>query len=102
MTKKTTRGCAMDFVKDLGDTSNTLEVPVDGIGRVELYCGRARVTLVRASLQRDGLVMQPAICVVWTVAAWRACHNEFALMHKLVSDGVAPVADLLRPALLHH
>jgi hypothetical protein len=92
----------MDFVKGLGDTANTLEVPVDGIGRVELYCGRARVTLIRASLQDGALVVQPAVCVVWTVTAWRACQAEFALMHKLVSTGIAPVSDLMDvTALLH-
>jgi hypothetical protein len=92
----------MDFVKGLGDTANTLEVPVDGIGRVELYCDRARVTLVRASLHDGVVIMQPAICVVWTVAAWKACRLEFELMHKLVSTGIAPVCDLIDGASLHH
>ncbi len=92
----------MDFVKGLGDTANTLEIPVDGIGRVELYCDRARVTLIRASMCDGAVIMQPAVCVVWTVAAWRACRLEFELMHKLVNAGIAPVSELMDGAALRH
>lgn len=84
----------MDFVEGLGDTTNTLEVPVDRIGRVEIYCDRVRVTLARASVQNDAIIIQPAVCIVWTVAAWRSCHADFAEMHRLVTEGRATLCEI--------
>jgi hypothetical protein len=93
----------MDFVKGLGDTYGTPEVAVDGIGRVEVCHDRIRVTLIRSSNHDGTQDSQPAVCVIWTVAAWRACANEFALMHQIVAEGRDPtILDTVLMAALHH
>lgn len=93
----------MDFVKGLGDTYGTPEVAVDGIGRVEICHDRVRVTLIRSSSHDGMCVSQPALCVVWTLAAWRACAAEFMLMHQIVAEGHEPtILDTVLTAALHH
>lgn len=60
----------MDFVDGLGESSDVMEIPVDGVGRVEIHRGRVRVTLTRI-VERNGMIRErPCLTLVWSLQSW--------------------------------
>ncbi len=92
----------MDFVKELGDTSHLQDVLVDDVGRVEMFCGRLRITLCRMIEDGNGKRFYgPVIPLVWSVDAWRASHKKRAMMHAFIEGGGAPIVPEDGRALHH-
>lgn len=75
----------MDFVDGLGDTTHTLEIAVDDIGRLELRHGRVRMVLVT---QRDSGLWIPAVSIVWSIEAWKAARSHYETCHKIIYGGM--------------
>lgn len=67
----------MDFVEGLGDAPDVMEIPVDGIGRVEIFRGRMRITLTRV-IERNGIIRErPNVTLVWSTQAWLDTRGAF-------------------------
>lgn len=75
----------MDFVKGLGDTSGTLEIAVDGLGRWEILNDRIRLTMVTI---RDDMPA-PAVCLVWTKAGLSRNRRHYDLLNDLLCGRIA-------------
>lgn len=72
----------MDFVQGLGDTDDVMEIPVDGLGRVEVHRGRVRVTLTRI-VERKGVAREvPCLTLVWSAQAWLEARDHYTRMHS--------------------
>lgn len=90
----------MDFVEGLGDTSGTLEIAVDGLGRWEILNDRVRLTLVTIR----GEVPAPAVCLVWTKVGLAKQRGHYSLLYDLLcsSRGAEPELSVAAGSLLHH
>lgn len=81
----------MDFVKGLGDASHLQDVLVDDIGRVEVFCGRMRITLCRVIEDGEGhRHYAPVVPLVYTITGWRNARNRVPAMRALVEGGDWP------------
>lgn len=89
----------MDFVEGLGDTSGTLEIAVDALGRWEILSDRVRLTLV--TIRSD--IPAPAVCLVWTADGLKRNRRHYALLYDLLCSRAAePELSIAVGSLLHH
>jgi hypothetical protein len=83
----------VDFVEELGDTGNVIEIPVDGLGRAEIYRDRIRITLTRV-IDRDGTSRErPCVTLVWT--------REAYLEALKLAEQVGRMVDRPLPRIVH-
>lgn len=88
----------MDFVKELGDTRDVIEISVDGIGRAEVFKGRVRVTLTRA-IERHGRTREcPCVTLVWSSRALLMNQHVTAAIYDLVlaAESNTPMIERVR------
>lgn len=77
----------MELVKELGEAGDVMEVPVDGIGRFEIYHGRVRVTLTRV-IERNGVSREaPCLTLVWSAQAWLKAYGGAKNIRDALVDG---------------
>lgn len=89
----------MDFVEGLGDTSGTLEIAVDGLGRWEILNDRIRLTLITIR----GNAPAPAVCLVWTKVGLANNRRHYDMLNDLLCGRVAePELSVVARSLLHH
>lgn len=92
----------MDFVKGLGDTSHLQDVLVDDIGRVEVFCGRVRITLCRVIEDAEGRRYYSAVVpLVYSLDGWRNARHRVPAVRALVEGGDWPEA-LGPESPMHH
>lgn len=94
----------MDFVPNLGDATNILEIAVGGIGRAEIIDNCiVRVTFFKPAAAND-TTRTPVCQLVWTIPAWisaRASLQELAVQVARigVTDTGSRTSDV---SLSHH
>lgn len=88
----------MDFVEGMGDTSGVLEIPVDDIGRCEVYRDRVRITF---AAHHPGGVRAP-VAIVMTVAAWKAARPNHQKMHELIYGETIDLEAAGVTSAIHH
>lgn len=77
----------MEIVRGLGEGPDVMEVPVDGIGRFEVYQGRVRVTLTRV-IERNGERREtPCLTLVWSAPAWLNAYSTAKLINEALTTG---------------
>lgn len=75
----------MELVQNLNENCDIAELAVDGVGRIELYKGRVRVTLMRVCLKNGVQCEEAAISLVWTATAWLEALAATAQVRAMVS-----------------
>lgn len=79
----------MEFVEGLSESPDVMEIPVDGIGRVEIHRGRVRVTLTRI-IERKGVDREaPCLTLVWTTQAWLTAWAAAVVIHDTIAAQAA-------------
>jgi len=90
----------MDFVSDLPDSGDALEIAFDDLGRAEFLNGRLRLTFYREVMRGDGSISRvPSVALVCTNYAWSrarrrspaiiAMIEEMEALQELASPSVA-------------